>query len=417
MLTYEQALQQVMEAVGPLPAQTLPLGLAVGQVLAAPATARWDMPRWDNSAMDGFALAASAAVRGWRLKIVGHSYAGHPFGGSLQPGEAIRITTGAPLPAGADSVVPVEEAEVSGETVTVRGQVVTGQHVRYRCEEYRQDERLLGTGTVLDAGAVGLLAGAGIDRVQVHPRPRVAVFSTGDELVDLGEEPGPGQIVNSNLQYLLARLAECGCQPIPLGIGADCGEDLDRILDQVQGADLVLSTGGVSVGEKDLVQQTLNRRGFVRKFWKVAVKPGKPVLFGLLENLPCFGLPGNPAATAATFELFVRPALRILAGHRDPLMPKLRVTLTETVRGGGSRQQFLWGRLSSELGELYFVPSQRQGSGQTRSLQDVQALLSVPSGSPDLAAGERVEIMLLRLPVAIAEPARTTGFSNAIGDA
>lgn len=417
MLTYEQALQQVMEAVGPLPAQTLLLGQAVGQVLAAPAAARWDMPRWDNSAMDGFALAAASAEGNGVLKIVGSSFAGHPFAGELQPGEAIRITTGAPLPAGADSVIPVEETETSGETLVVRRPVAEGQHVRYRCEEYRRDEPLLAAGTVLDAGAVGLLAGAGVDRVQVHPRPRVAVFSTGDELVDLGEEPGPGQIVNSNLQYLLARLAECGCRSIPLGIGADRGEDLDRILDQALEADLILSTGGVSVGEKDLVQQTLNRRGFVRKFWKVAVKPGKPVLFGLLENLPCFGLPGNPAATAATFELFVRPALRILAGHRDPLMPRLRVTLAERVRGGGSRQQFLWGRLSSEAGELHFFPSQRQGSGQTRSLQDVQALLPVPSGSPDLAAGDRVEIMLLRLPVATAEQVRTAGFFTATGGA
>jgi molybdopterin molybdotransferase len=413
MLTYTQALQQVLEAINPLPAQDLPLGQAVGQVLATPASARWDMPRWDNSAMDGFALAAASAAGEGVVKIVGHAYAGHPFTGRLQPGEAIRITTGAPLPAGADSVVPVEEAEISGATLLLQRPLARGQHVRYRCEEYRRDELLLAAGTLLDAGAVGLLAGAGIDRVQVHPRPRVAVFSTGDELVDLGEEPGPGQIVNSNLQYLLARLVECGCQPIPLGIGADRGEDLGRILDQAQAADLILSTGGVSVGEKDLVQETLNRRRFDRKFWKVAIKPGKPVLFGTLENRPYFGLPGNPAATAATFELFVRPALRILAGYRDPLMPQLRARLAETVRGGGNRQQFLWGRLSSAAGELHFVPAQRQGSGQTRSLQGVQALLPVPSGSPDLEAGDRVEVLLLRLPAAAAEPSRTAEIFSA----
>ena len=396
MLNYEQALQQVVETVKALPPVTLPLIEAAGQVLAAPVRALWNLPRWDNSAMDGFALTTRSAAG--PLRIVGNAYAGHPFAGELPPGTAVRITTGAPLPTGADCVVPVEEAATSGETLLLQSLPVKGQHVRYRGEEYRADELLLEAGAALDAGAVGLLAGAGIDRVVVHPRPRVAVFSTGDELVELGQDPGPGQIVNSNLPYLCARLQECGCRPLPLGIGADREQDLDRILDRARGTDLILASGGVSVGEKDLLQATLARRGFVRKFWKVAIKPGKPVLFGLLDDRPCFGLPGNPAATAATFELFVVPALRLLAGQREPYSPRLTARLAAAIRGGGNRQRFLWGGLRCVDGELIFVPSGHQGSGQTRSLRDVQALLPVAAGSPDLAAGAAVEVLLLRLP-------------------
>lgn len=398
MLNYDQALQQVLETVNLLPSQSLPLKTAIGLVLAAPTKARWDMPSWDNSAMDGFAFAADSVASSSSLQIVGNSFAGHPFDGELQAGQAIQITTGAPIPAGADSVVPVEETSTEGTQLLLQKAIRKGQHVRYRGEEYRADEVLLEAGTQLQAGAVGMLASAGVDQVAIIPRPKVAIFSTGDELVELGEEPGPGQIVNSNLQYLIARLHECGCIPVPLGIGEDRQEDLTRILDEAQEADLIISTGGVSVGEKDLVQETLLQHGFKRKFWKVAIKPGKPVLFGTLGGKPCFGLPGNPAATAATFEIFARPALRKLAGFPDPLPPRIKVRLAEAVKGGGKRQNFLWGQIQIESGQLVFDPSQRQGSGQNRSLQQAQALLPIAIDSPDLQAGNEVEILLLQMP-------------------
>ncbi|MDX2481351.1 MAG: molybdopterin molybdotransferase MoeA, partial [Desulfuromusa sp.] len=231
--------------------------------------------------------------------------------------------------------------------------------------------------------------------VEVYPRPHVAVFSTGDELVELGQEPGPGQIVNSNLLYLCARLRECGCTVIPLGIGEDRSENLDQLLEQAKQADLLLTTGGVSVGEKDLVQQTLQQHGFERKFWKVAIKPGKPVLFGLLHGKPCFGLPGNPEATAATFELFVLPALRNLAGFQTA-EKKIIATLTHEIKGGGKRQAFLWSHCQWQDGGHQVEVPQRQGSGQIRSVQGANALLSMPIGSADLAAGDKVEIIPLR---------------------
>jgi len=398
MISYDEAIATVLAHVQRLTPIELPLLEAQGLVLASPALACWDMPRWDNSAMDGFAFSAASATTLTTLPIVGQSFAGHPLEGQLKPGDAIRITTGAPIPAGADSAVPVEETTEKDGTVLLNYPVRKGQHVRYRGEEFLKGEELLPSGTQLHAGGISLLASAGIEQVTVIPRPRVAIFSTGDELVELGEEPGPGQIVNSNLQYLIARLRECGCVPVPLGIGEDRCEDLDRLFDQAREADILVTTGGVSVGEKDLVQQTLLDRGLEKKFWKVAIKPGKPVLFGLLSGKPCFGLPGNPAATAATFELFVRPALQQLVGNSNLLAPRLKVKLAEPVAAGGKRQNFLWGELRIAAGNLEVLPLYRQGSGQNRSMQKAQALLPVPIDSPGFKAGDDVEVILLRLP-------------------
>lgn len=398
MISYDEAIAVVLANVHALTPVELPLLQAQGLVLAVPVVARWDMPRWNNSAMDGFAFAATPVKKSIALQVVGHAFAGHPFSGHLKTGEAIRITTGAPLPDGADTVVPFEETTEEGNSVLLKSPVFKGQHVRYRGEEFNAEEELLPAGIQLHAGGISLLASAGVDQVRVMPRPKVAIFSTGDELVELGQEPGPGQIVNSNLQYLIARLVECGCTPVPLGVGEDRCDDLNRLFDKAQEADLLLTTGGVSVGEKDLVRQTLLQRGFEQKFWKIAIKPGKPVLFGLLGGKPCFGLPGNPAATAATFELFVRPALQQLVGNANVLAPRLKVKLVESVSGGGKRQNFLWGELRITDGTLEVLPLQRQGSGQNRSMQKAQALLPVPIGCPGLNAGDEVEVILLRLP-------------------
>lgn len=245
---------------------------------------------------------------------------------------------------------------------------------------------------------MGLLAAAGIEQVQVYPAPRVALLSTGDELVELGETPGAGKIVNSNFHLLAARLKEEGATVIPLGVARDNEYDLSERIERGLQADMLISTGGVSVGDRDHVQETLRAFGFQLGFWKVSIKPGKPVLFGTLRGRPVFGLPGNPAAAAATFELFVRPALRRLAGFPGPLQPRLRATLTVAIDGGENRQRFIWGSLQERDGRFDFVPSARQGSGQNRSLQAVQALLPVPGGHPGMTAGTEVVVMLVRLP-------------------
>lgn len=364
-------------------------------MLAEPATARWDMPRFDNSAMDGFAICGIPDPADDPLAVVGTSFAGHPFPGAVQPGEAVRITTGAVMPKGTDTVVPIEEVAEQEKRIVLTSLPKPAQHVRYVGEEYRSGEVLVDAGTPLKAGEVALLASAGIDHVKAYPRPRVAVISTGDELVELGQTPGPGQIINSNLHFLRTRLLECGCIPICLGIGADDPKTLDQLLDQALDTDLIITTGGVSVGEKDHIQATLQQRNFEKIFWKVAIKPGKPVLFGTIGATPLFGLPGNPAATAATFELFVRPALKRRGGQTAALPEKRTATLTHDVEGGGKRQAFLWCSLKWRKDGYQVTVAQRQGSGQTRSLTGKNALLAEPTESQLLHAGETVEVLLL----------------------
>lgn len=395
MLTYEEALQEVVASTASLKPVTRFLPEAAGLVLAAPATALWDMPSFNNSAMDGFAIRFLPDKNHKAFAIIGASYAGHPFSGSVKSGEAVRITTGAVLPKGTDTVVPIEDAEDQGNQVVLTTLPQIGQHVRYAGEEYRAGEILAAPGTPLKAGEVALLASAGVEQVDVYPRPRVAVLATGDELVELGQTPGPGQIINSNLQFLRTRLLECGCTPLCIGIGADDQATLAQLIDRALDADLILTTGGVSVGEKDQVHATLARKDFQKIFWKVAIKPGKPVLFGKLAETPFFGLPGNPAATAATFELFVRPALKRLAGYRNVLPAKRKAILTHDVEGGGNRQAFLWCSLEWQEDGYRATVAQRQGSGQTRSLQGKNALLAVPTQVKTWHAGETVEVLLL----------------------
>ncbi len=398
MLSYDEAIKLVLDNIAPLPAVEKPLDEAGGLVLAEAINARWDMPPADNSAMDGFAFDFNSWSAATALPVIGRSYAGHPLNESVPSGSAVRIMTGAPLPDGCDTVVPLEQVEENGDSIQLLKGCKPLQHVRFAAEEFHRGDLLLQTGTCLRAGEIGLLAAAGIARILVHPAPKVAILSTGDELVDLGEQPGPGQIVNSNLHLLSARLRESGAEVIPLGIALDDEADLDQRLQLGLQADLLLTSGGVSVGDKDQVQDAFVRNGFEKIFWKVAIKPGKPVLFGKIGPQPVFGLPGNPASSAATCELFTIPALRRLAGHQDPLPPRLKVRLAAPVKGGGKRQTFLWGSLHPESDGYLFTASNRQGSGQNRSLQRANALLPVAVDSPDLESGTLVEVLLMRLP-------------------
>ncbi len=398
MISYDEAVDLVTSHLTSLPPVNVPLAEAGGKILAENIPAEFDLPPADCSAMDGYAFALSGLASSQGLREVGFVPAGSCYSEPVATGEAVRIMTGAPLPPGCDTVVPMEDVVVKDGLVQVPTPPPLGSNVRYRGEEIKTGATVLATGSQLYSGSIGLLAAAGRDHVSVYPAPRVAILSTGDELVELGEKPDSGKIVNSNALMLAARLREEGFLPELLGIARDNRHDLESRLRRGLACDLLITSGGISVGDHDYVQEMLTQLGFEKIFWKVAIKPGKPVLFGRIGTLPVFGLPGNPAASAATYELLVRPALRILAGYHDPLAPRLRVRLLEAVRGGGQRQQFIWGQLVIDNGELCLLPSRIRSSGQNRSLHGAQALLPVAIDSPDLAAGSHVEVILLRLP-------------------
>lgn len=399
MLDYQQALTAICSTVTPLAPVRVPLDDGLGRVLAEDIYSARELPPADNSAMDGYAFACDSVDATRCLQEVGFLPAGGTFSQPVKVGEAVRIMTGAPIPAGCDTVIPVEDIErLDGNRIHLRKELRCGANVRYRGEELQRGEKILVAGQELGPAAIGMLASAGIVDIAVYPAPRVAILSTGDELTELGDPVQNGKIINSNAHLLAACLRRDGFVPITLGIAKDQPGELETYLRKGLEADMLITTGGVSVGDRDLVQQTLVEIGFKKVFWKVATKPGKPTLFGMIDSRPVFGLPGNPSASAVTYELFALPALRLLAGHRKPLSPTIRVKLAEPVKGGGKRLHFLWGTLKIHAGDFYFHPSDRQGSGQNRSAVDAHALLPVAIDSPGLAAGDSVDIIMLRLP-------------------
>lgn len=395
MLSYQEALDIVLQNVSVLPSQEVGLYDALGKILAAPAYSKLDLPPADNSAMDGYACITAGLNAGDTLSVVDFLPAGKCPDAPLQPGQAIKIMTGAPIPLGCDAVIPIEDVENCPQGIRLNHILKPGSHIRRRAEDLQQGCLLAQPGTQLRAEDMAVLAAGGVTTVQVHPTPKVAILATGDELVELGHQPGPGQIINSNFHLLSAKLRLAGAEVIPLGIAKDTAGDLqDRIQRGFQ-ADMLITTGGVSVGDHDLVQETLLEMGFHKHFWKVNIKPGKPLLFGTFQNKPVFGLPGNPASSALTFELFVRPALRALAGSPTPEIKRRRAVLSTSVQGKLKRQLFLWGTLKDDDGGPVFHPSMQQGSGQNRSFQGANALLPVPLGTDKVEASSEVEVIPL----------------------
>jgi molybdopterin molybdotransferase len=372
-------------------------------VLAEPVTAPLDLPPWDNSGMDGYAVHA-ADVRGatdaqpTRLRLAGDLPAGQFAAAPLARGTAIRIMTGAPVPAGADSVIRVEHTRVDGEDVVIRSDADAARNIRPRGEDMRRGENVLRPGTLVGLGEAGVLASVGRTAVAVHRRPRVAVLATGDELVEVAqfaEVLAGRRIVNSNTHALHAGLIEVGAIPIPLGIAADRSDVLRAHLEGARAADALIVTAGASVGERDLVKDVLDAMGMTGGFWRVRMRPGSPFGFGVLRGngermLPVFSLPGNPVSAVVTFEVLVRPVLRRLLGRAHVYPRTMLVRAAEAIPSRRGLMHFL--RVSVQQpasGTWYVRLTGAQGSGMLTSLTRADALLIVPETSEGLAAGER----------------------------
>lgn len=400
MLTVEEARALVLARFQPLEAEEAPLTEALGRVLAEDALAREASPPFANSAMDGYALRSAdtrqASTRApVRLRLVGEVPAGSVYPGVVQTGEAVRILTGAPLPDGADAALQQELTEVDNGWVTIAQPVAPDTNVRHAGEDARPGMLLARAGADLGPAEIALLASLGVSPVRVTRRPRVAILATGDELAPLGQPLKPGQIHESNTPYLIAAVTRAGGAPTALGIAPDRAEALREKLAQArQGFDLVITSGGVSVGDYDLVKQMLSEQGSM-EFWRVRMRPGKPLAFGALGETPLLGLPGNPASAAVTFELFGRPAIRRMLGAAQVERPLIEVILEDGEQRRSDRRHFVRVRLASRGGRLVARPTGEQESHLISSLQGATALLIVPEGEGVIRAGDTAQALLL----------------------
>jgi len=400
MLTVDEALDRILARVAPLEATPVGLLDALGAVLAEDATADRDVPPFRNSAMDGYAVrGADVRQDGATLRVVGTIAAGTAPDRAVAAGEAMRIMTGAPMPDGADTVVRVEDTDNGTEIVTINKATPPGVAVRQAGEDLRRGETVLARGTPLRQAEIGVLASIGRAKVSVVRRPNVAVLSTGDELVEVGEEPGPGQIRDTNRHSLAAAVRATGCAAFELGIARDSADDLRHALGNAAFGDLVVTSGGVSVGDHDHVKPVVNAMGQM-DFWSIAIRPGRPLAFGELRTkrgaVPIFGLPGNPVSALLTFELFVRPALLKMAGRTKLHRPRVQARLLDRIEKPAGLRTFARGIHDAGAGTVRSTGP--QGSGILRSMSLANCLIDLPESSSAADTGDAVTVLLTDLP-------------------
>src|SRR5712692_9356363 len=387
LLPLDVALPQILEQIPVLEVEDKPIIDALGQVLAE------NVPPQANSAMDGFAVRGEDTPG--RLKVVADQAAGHVTDKAVEPGTAIRIMTGAVMPAGADTVVPVEDTDGGLDgvvNISVKAQPM--DNVREAGEDVREGESVLPKGTALGAGMIGVLASIGRGRVKVYRRPVVAFMASGDELVGVDDRLGPGQIRNSNSYTLVCQIQQAGGIPRDLGVARDTLEDIRAHIDEGLKADLLITSAGVSVGDFDYVKRVLEEHGQLR-LWRIAIRPGKPVAFGVFEGTPVISLPGNPVSSMVCFEIFVRPAIAKMMGQQRLDPATAEVTVLDPVNNRGGRRSFLRAIVSRDADGYVARLTGPQGSGILTSMARANALLDIPAEAEQVSAGSRVRAILL----------------------
>jgi len=395
MLEVAAALEIVLGRVAPLPTEVVPLLQAAGRVLAEPVASDIDSPPYTKALMDGYAIRSADTGPGNTLTVIEEVAAGRMPTRGVGPGDATRIMTGAPIPDGADAVIPHEETEPAGDSIRLCRAVKAGESILPRGREMHADEVVVPAGIRLSPQAIGLLAAVGRTSVTVHCVPRLSILATGDELVEAAERPGPGQIRNCNGLMLSALAGRAGAAAEYLGIGPDERDGLRRLIARgLDSADVLVLAGGVSAGKFDLVPEVLKELAVTAHFHKVRLKPGKPLLFGSGESTLVFGLPGNPVSSFVGFELFVRPALRKMMGDAIPGPTFVPVPLAAPFAAKNDRPTYAPARLEMAHG-FHVRPGNWFGSADLRGLLTADALVSIPAGSVELAAGEALPTLFL----------------------
>jgi molybdopterin molybdotransferase len=395
MIAVEEAVSRVAGAFEPTGTEIVALGAAAGRVLAEDVRAGTTQPPSAMSSMDGYAVrAADVASAGAALTVIGAAPAGHPFSGRVGCGQAVRIFTGGVVPDGADTIIIQEDAETAGDRVTFKEAARPGRHVRAAGLDFKTGEVLAKAGHRLAARDLSLIAAGDVAQVTVRARPKVAFAATGDELSLPGAPRKPGGIVASSGYALAAMIEAWGGEALDLGILPDTAEAVASIADKSTGADLIVTLGGASVGDHDLIQKALGPKGFALDFWKIAMRPGKPLIFGRLGRTPLLGLPGNPVSTLVCAMLFLRPAIAALLGTKDRT-PVVTARLGSDLKQNDGRQDYLRARIETRGGERYATPFAMQDSSMLSAMAQADGLIVRAPHAPAAKPGDTVSVLLL----------------------
>ena len=400
MISFDEALNNILSHIHALGFEKVSLLDALGRVIAEDIYAKRDIPPLDNSAMDGYALKFEDIQKASpkdpvRLEVIEDLPAGFISKKKIERGKAIRIMTGAPIPKGADAVIPVEETKKEDGAVLIFKAAAPGENIRKSGEDVKKGDCVISQGDTLRPAEVGMLASVGRSFISVYQKPLVAILCTGDELVDVDGELDEVKIISSNSYTLAAQVKDCGAIPLQLGIAKDRKEEIEEKLRLGIRADVLISSAGVSVGDYDFVKEVMKNLGMEMVFWKVAMRPGAPLAFGTIGEKPAFGLPGNPVSSMISFEQFVRPSLLKMMGYRQLFRPVMEAILKEEIKKMVGKRYFIRGSVSFEKGEYFVTTTGEQGSGILRSMVKANGLIVIPEDQKMVRAGEKVKVQLL----------------------